>query len=157
MITAQSRLYLTIALVVIVLAAFGGLTVHYVGLKRQAAKVPGLELTIKQRDNTIATMRRDHAKTQLASKGYQDELDRLRAAGASRPAPRIRVCNDTPGVRAEAGAKPGPHEGTAAGGVLSEAPGRDIGPALAVDADLADALSAQIRGLHTYINTVCTQ
>ena len=88
-----------------------------------------------------------------ASEGYQRELKILHdAATAAGPAPVIRVCKPAKLPSASIG-KPsaGPDAATAGTGVLQETLDLDTGPLFA-DADIGDALSAQIRGLHEFIN-----
>lgn len=125
-------------------------------LQSEAAKVPGLKAEVAARTAELTQLRKDYDETQTASKGFQDELARLRTtAAAAGPVPVVRVCKPAPELPRPATPQPGPDEGAPAGGVLPQEPGPDIGPALYGDADLADTLSAQIRGLHYYIENVC--
>jgi hypothetical protein len=116
--------------------------------KSEAAKVPVLKQEIADHEATIKQIRKDAAIVRSASDVFQAELARLRNSIPAGPSPVVRVCRQpvAPPVPVP-GAKPGPDEGTSGGGVLPETPGPDIGADLYGDADLADELSAQIRGL----------
>ena len=80
---------------------------------------------------------------------YQSEIDRLRLADI-KPGRIVRLCispisgGTMPGTPTDA-AKPA--DSTPNGGVLPPVAGADIGGRLYADADKADALSAQVRGL----------
>ena len=139
------------AIIVIVVIALGGLVLHW---KNQAAKVPGLRQEIKDYAAQIEQFKLDVAASNAASAGYQAELDRLRNARTVGPTPVVRVCKPAK-VPAGGSTQPGSDGAGSAGGVLPLEPGPDIGPPLYSDADRADELSAQVRGLQTYINTVC--
>lgn len=138
--------------VLVVLVWVGLAVVHW---KNEAAKVPGLKQEIATYEQQIEDIQADISAANKASAGFQAELERLRNARPVGPTPVVRVCRDAPAVPASGAAKPRPDEGAAPGGLLPQEPGPDIGPALYSDADLADELSAQIRGLHAYINTTC--
>lgn len=141
------------AIAVLVVLVWVGLAVAH--WKNEAAKVPGLKQEIATYEQQIKDYQADVAKANKASAGFQAELERLRAARTVVPARPVRVCRDAPAVPAGGTAEPGSDEGPAQGGVLPQAPGPDIGPELYGDADLADELSAQIRGLHEYIRGAC--
>ena len=88
-----------------------------------------------------------------ASEGYQRELKTLHdAAIAAGPAPVIRVCKPAKLPR-PSGSQPatGPDAAATGAGVLQETLDLDTSPLFA-DADIGDALSAQIRGLHDFLN-----
>jgi hypothetical protein len=151
--TAKQWLQLGAAVAVLAILVWAGLAiVHW---KHEAAKVPGLKQEIATYEQQIKDYQADVASANKASAGFQAELERLRNARPVGPAPVVRVCRDATAVPAGGTAKPRPDEGASTGGVLPQEPGPDIGPALYSDADLADELSAQIRGLHEYIRGVC--
>lgn len=143
-------------------AALLGIGLVVKNWKDEAARVPVLEQQIAQANTTIETERRLKTEADAASKGYQDELENLRAARAAAPVRVVRLCVN-PTVPADSGgaaAQPGPDGATAPGGELSEGTGSntgqgpDIGTDLAALADRADQLSAQIRGLQDYVNRI---
>ncbi len=145
-------LQLGIAVVLLVLLVWAGIAVSH--WRNEAAKVPGLKQEIKEYAAQIEQLKADVTASNAASAGYQAELARLRAARTTGPTPVVRVCKPAK-VPASGPTQPGSDEGSADGGLLPQEPGPDIGPALYGDADLADEVSAQVRGLQTYINTVC--
>jgi hypothetical protein len=146
-------LQLGAAVIVLLVLLFAGITVAH--WKNEAAKVPALKQEIAGYVDQIKQIRADVESANAASAGYQAELARLRAARPVGPAPVVRVCRDAATVPAGGAAQPRPDEGSSPGGLLPQEPGPDIGPALYSDADLADELSAQIRGLHQYIRGTC--
>lgn len=149
------RQWLQIGAVIAVLAVLVWAGLAVVHWKNEAAKVPGLKQEIATYEQQIKDYQDDVDNANKASAGFQAELERLRNARTVGPTPVVRVCRDAPAVPAGGAAKPRPDEAPAAGGLLPQEPGPDIGPALYSDADLADELSAQIRGLHEYISTTC--
>jgi len=128
----------------------GGLYLRHTWISQgEAAGNARAEAALAQRDAAISALR----ASQEASRGYHEELDALRNAG--RPDPVIRVCPRPSPVQV-----PGPTARTdvpaAPAGELPASPGsdRDIGPALAREADRADRLAAQLRALQDWINGV---
>lgn len=136
----------------LILVAVGITVVHW---KNEAAKVPGLEKEIVGYEQAIQRLAEDVVSANAASAGYQAELKRLRDARTSVPARPVRVCREPVQAGAGGSAGAGPDAGSAAGGLVPQEPGPDIGPELYGQADRADELSGQIRGLHQYIREVC--
>lgn len=98
-----------------------------------------------------------------ASKGYQDELSKLRADSIAHPAPsvRCRVTGQGVGITQAASGSDGT---AAADGVLPLRAGPeagsdtgDIGQWLYAQADRCDALSAQVRGLQDFSNRITAE
>ena len=120
---------------------------HTQRVKGEAAGRAIAEEARYQRDIAISALR----ASQEASEGYANELEDLRSAG--KPDPVVRLCPkpkplSLPGPTARTdGAAPG-------SGDVQEEPGRDIGPALAREAERADRLAAQLRALQDWIRGV---
>lgn len=116
-------------------------------LRRDAASGRQAQRDLAVLQATVTERARHDADVQ---KGYQTELERLRAERA-RPARVIRVCDAAPAVPASGGpAGQSDDPGTGAG-ELPQAAGRDIGPALYAEADRADELAAQLRALQEWV------
>lgn len=137
------RLWLYAGLGAVLLA--GGLWMRHEWARGRAAIVEAQELR-----KTLAAERAAKAAADNASKGYQDELERLR----NRPTRvrTVRVCNHPASVPP---AQPRPNGSSPAGGVGDEGTGpdtrhRDIGPDLYALAARCDALTAQLRGLQGF-------
>ena len=154
--------WLKLAGVGLAAAAMLGLGLIVKNWHDEAARVPVLEAEIAQAKVTVETERRLKTEADAASRGYQDELEKLRAARAAAPVRTVRLCIN-PAVPAHgegAAAQPGSDGAAAPGGEFSEGTGSntgqgpDIGPDLAALADRADQLSAQVRGLQDYINRI---
>ena len=103
--------------------------------------------------------RASYAKAQQISRGYQDEIDRLRSQPIVRTP--VRLCRDATNssrVSATGPTTGGPGPAAPAGGVVSSTdgtdpsvrPGPDIGPALRGLARRADEVSAQGRGIQAH-------
>lgn len=138
------------------LLTWEGLTVRH--WRSEAARVPQLEQTIKDREATIAEERRQAKVITEASNGYQAELTRLRNQPPS-PVGPVRLCRPVGQARVPlpaAGA--GPDAAAGAGGGLPQADDRgpDIGPALYGIADDADTCSAQVRGLQDFVRRMAS-
>ena len=104
------------------------------------------QAALRERDNAISALQ----ASQAASEGYASELEELR--NRPRPDPVIRVCpKPTVPVPGTAAGTDGP---APAAGDVPEEPGRDIGPALAREAERADRLAAQLRALQEWIQAV---
>ena len=118
----------------------GGLWVRHEWNKGRAAIVEAQELR-----KTLAAERAAKVAADNASKGYQDELERLR----NRPARvrTVRVCNSPASVPP---AQPGSSSAGTPGGVGDQGTGPDIGPDLYALAARCDALTAQLRGLQSF-------
>lgn len=130
------------------------------GWRKDAAELPLVQAALDQQKANMAEEHRLLSQSQEASSGFQAELKRLNdaaIAAALQPARPVRLCRlpVAPRPGADPAAQPGPDEASAAGGGVPEGVGPDIGPDLKGFALKADTLSAQIRGLHDYINNVC--
>jgi len=138
------KLYLYGILALVVAGAFGG--AYWKG--RTAGAAHGEEIAqaaLRDRDTALASLE----ASQKASKGYADELEVLRN---TTPDPVIRVCRPT--VVSIPVPAPGVDGTPAPAGDVQEEPGRDIGPALAREAERADRLAAQLRALQEWIRAV---
>lgn len=100
-----------------------------------------------------------------ASKGYQDELQKLHAAAAARAAPSVRCHVSAAGLGGPASLG-GSDGAAAAAGILSPRAGPDtradtdtgdIGQWLYEKADRCDALSAQVRGLQDFTGRIAVE
>jgi hypothetical protein len=117
-----------------------------------------LALRTAERDQAYADLEQrsaDFAEVQEASHAYQTELADLRTAHALERVPVVRLCKPAPQAQPRLSPTvPGPDAASPAPGILPSAPelqaGPDIGPGLFADADRADELSAQVRGLQQY-------
>lgn len=125
-----------------------GLTVH-----RWYVSAGELEAVRQQLADERADRARDIALAAKASKGYQDEIDRL---GTRAPLPAVRLCRTAPAPRtADTAARP--DEASPAGGVGLQGAqggfeqGPDIGPELDQIAARCDAVTAQLRGLQGWV------
>jgi len=136
---------------VVVLGALAWLGFIVNGWRDDAARLPVIRAERDQARAGVEVARKQFAKVQEASNGYQAEIQVLRAARRER-IPVVRVCGDLPATAKDRlpDAERGPDERPAAAGPLPSAPSRDIAPDLFNDADLADELSAQVRGLQAY-------
>lgn len=138
------RIWLYAGLGAVLLA--GGLWVRHEWIKGREAIAEAQELR-----KTLAAERAAKVAADTASKGYQDELERLRNRPVSREP--IRLCVRSPKVPAVAAAA-GPRPPAPAGGVVSggngtdHQEGPDIGPDLRELARRADEVSAQLRAVH---------
>jgi len=102
----------------------------------------------KKREEDRKEMTESWNKAQIASEGYQRELAAIRDTPHP-PAPVIRVCRSVTMPRPAASPSAdtgGPSPAAATAGVLQEPLEFDTSP-LYDDADRADGLSAQVRGL----------
>lgn len=136
----------------LILVACGITVLHW---RSEAAKVPGLKQEIVEYEQSIERLTRDVAAANQASVGYQQELKRLRDSRPAVPARPVRVCREPVQAGTGGSAGAGSDAGAATGGLVPQEPGPDIGPELYGQADRADELSAQIRGLHQYVREVC--
>jgi hypothetical protein len=138
------------------LLTFAGFAQHW---RIKAAK---LDQAVAERDRIQqefiyykATRDRLEKERDAASEGYQDELQKLRAAIDRRPVPAIRLCPQSAGANmpAAANAAAGPEESAAAARVVSGSDGlpatqgADIGPGIGELLNRADELSAQLRAI----------
>lgn len=93
------------------------------------------------------------ARSNAASQGFQDELQKLRADVLRRPTPVVRLCPQSPAPVATIAS--GPAEAAPAAGLvqgsagLPATQGADIGPGIAALLDRADEISAQLRAILT--------
>lgn len=113
--------------------------------RSQAQRLPEIEMRLAATLAAQETARR--IRTEV-TQNYAQELDRLR----NKPPRVIRVC-DAPSVPATGAAPGGTDDPAPEGGQLSGEAGRDIGPALYVEADRADALAAQLRALQSWVSS----
>jgi hypothetical protein len=133
---------------VLVLLALGAGGLYWKGKTAGEARGEAVaQAALRERDTALASLR----ASQAASEGYANELEELRSNPG--PDPVVRVCPKPKPVPV-----PGPTAGTdgpaPAAGDVPEEPGRDIGPALAREAERADRLAAQLRALQEWINGV---
>jgi hypothetical protein len=124
-------------------------------------KAKGYDAAVAERDRTqqnFNAYRDDIGRRDAASKGYHDELEKLRTGLAARPAPVVRLCQPAV-LPAAAPAAAGPVAAAPAGGLVSPAAGQavetgpNIGPELDALMLRADGLSAQLRAVHRYMET----
>ena len=135
--------------------------------RRAYQALPAAREALAASESARATERSQWAaeSTRIAtvSKGYLDELEKLRTARQSVPARAVRLCSspaqarsDTPAPAATAGVDVSP----AASGELPAAAGSDhpagpdIGPDLYALADEADSVVASCRSLQEYVRTL---
>jgi hypothetical protein len=140
----------------VVFALLGVLVYVVLGWKEKADDWPLLKAELDEAYLYLEQYEKDIRQVQEASRGYQEELAMVRSAAARERVPVVRLCRSA----AAAPKLPAPVAGPdatapAPGGVPPEArlpsePGQDIGPELYADADRADELSAQVRGLQEY-------
>lgn len=137
-------------------AAILALILVVMGWKADSEQLKLSEATVADLQSQLNDKEKEYVRIQTASAGYQQELADLRDYVSHRPAPVVRVCRTTPTkVLAPTATESGPDAGPSSAGILPQEPGPDIGPELRADAFLADGLSAQIRGLKSYITNVC--
>jgi hypothetical protein len=139
--TVEARLI--VYAVMLALLAGAGFVVNK--WRSDAGKLPEIEMRLAATLAAQETARRIRAEV---TQNYAEEMDRLR----NKPARVIRVC-DAPGVPATGAAPGGTDDSRAEGGELQGETGRDIGPALYVEADRADALAAQLRALQSWVSS----
>lgn len=130
-------------------AVLGGVVWTY---NRAFVQLPRTRVALIEANKTIEAEREARAKADDISRGYQDELERLR----NRPVvhPPVRLCRNTATRMPET--KPGPPAAGAGGGVgdggaaegVTEGP--DIGPDLFALAARCDEVTAQLRGLQEF-------
>lgn len=125
--------------------ALAGLLWIVNGWRLDSKHLPLVEKDLENQKATIAQIQHDAQIVNAASESYQAELARIRA---EHHVPIVRLCKPSTGSGVQVPtAQPGSDGTPAAGGVVSEGVGPDIGPALYAIARRADELSAQTRGL----------
>lgn len=137
--------------------AIGILVWIVIGWKNDSEQLALVERENQELRFTIESMGEDYEEVQRSSEGYQSELIDIRNYVSHRPNRIVRVRDCTMSAPTPTGSGPESRldEGSASPNVLPNEPGPDIGPRLRADAVLADGLSAQIRGMKTYITNVC--
>lgn len=126
----------------VALAALGALFYKVNGWREDSKQLADVQQKLVETQQQILA-------AQQASKGFQDELSNLRANRA--PGRAVRLC-DAP-VR-QALPATGPDGPAAGAGEFPQEPGADIGPRLYSDADRADEIVAQCRGLQEWARSV---
>ena len=144
--------YLKLGAALAVIAALAWLGFIVNGWRDDAARLPVIRAERDQARAGVEVAREQFAKVQEASSGYQAELTTLRDAARRERIPVVRVCRDVPATAEDRlpDSERGPDERATVTGPLPSTPSRDIAPDLFNDADLADELSAQVRGLQAY-------
>ena len=129
------------------LLALGLVVNHW---RTEARRVPELKQQVAVAQAETIRERQNATIANEASNGYQAELSRLRNRPAG-PARVVRLCNNPATPVPVSDAAGGPDATGPAGGVVSGGAGPDLGPRLYSEADRADALAAQLRGLQDWI------
>ncbi len=148
--TLEAKVLGSIALVAMLLAAFGAYTVHERDIGHAKAIAAMQKSSVELQKQTAAQTADLQARATMAEQAYDKEI----AANANLPPVQpIRLCINAGSravVPAASAAKPGDAAASAAAGILQPVPagdtsGPDIGPILSALAARADQISAALR------------
>lgn len=147
--------YIKLGIGVVLALVCAALAWVVLGWKRKADELPLVQAQLAEAVMFLDQYEKDIRTVLEASHGYQEELAALRTAAIAERLPVVRVCKPAGKAKQPVSAPVSrPDAAGPASGVLPPAAevqaGPDIGPGLFADADRADELSAQVRGLQAY-------